>query len=177
MLTARCLVCRLWHHLRRWFSQMHCPSFIPFFLVFVHFLLFSWLPQSMDKLCNNKVCSFLCSILHYGSCASTVDIKLAALELIAHCRVSETAVSDIPVELHGAMSQKTILLRICILRQFYTFTPWSESVSELYRPSDCRLSANWLPTFADRGWHVVSVTDPYGRILGFLDRSRYISIK
>jgi hypothetical protein len=24
---------------------------------------------------------------------------------------------------------------------------------------------------------VVSVTDPYGRILGFLDRRRYISIK
>jgi hypothetical protein len=30
-----------------------------------------------------------------------------------------------------------------------------------------------MPTFADRGCHVVSVTDPYGRILGFLDRSRY----
>jgi hypothetical protein len=30
---------------------------------------------------------------------------------------------------------------------------------------------------ADRGCHVVSVTDPYGRILGFLDRSRYFSIK
>jgi hypothetical protein len=34
-----------------------------------------------------------------------------------------------------------------------------------------------LPTFADRGCHVVSVTGPYGRILGFLDRSRYFSIK
>jgi hypothetical protein len=56
-------------------------------------------------------------------------------------------------------------------------TPWSESASELYRPSDRRLSAKWLPTFADRGCHVVSVTDPYGRILDFLDRSRYFSIK
>jgi hypothetical protein len=27
--------------------------------------------------------------------------------------------------------------------------------------------------FADRECHVVSVTNPYGRILGFLDRSRY----
>jgi hypothetical protein len=27
--------------------------------------------------------------------------------------------------------------------------------------------------FADRGCHVVSVTDPYSRILGFLDRSLY----
>jgi hypothetical protein len=30
-----------------------------------------------------------------------------------------------------------------------------------------------VPTFADRGSHVVSVTDPYGRILDFLDQSRY----
>jgi CBS-domain-containing membrane protein len=36
-----------------------------------------------------------------------------------------------------------------------------------------RLSAKLIPTFADRGGHVVSVTDPYGRILGFLDRSCY----
>jgi CBS-domain-containing membrane protein len=56
-------------------------------------------------------------------------------------------------------------------------TPWSESASELYRPSDRRFSAKLLTTFADKGCHVVSVTDPYGRILGFLDRSRYFSIK
>jgi hypothetical protein len=55
--------------------------------------------------------------------------------------------------------------------------PWSQSASELYRPSDRRLSAKWLPTFTDRGCHLVSVTDHYGRILGFLDRSRYFSIK
>jgi hypothetical protein len=52
-------------------------------------------------------------------------------------------------------------------------TPWSESTSELYRPSDSRLSAKLVPTFAYRGCHVVSVTSPYGRSLGFLDRSRY----
>jgi hypothetical protein len=63
--------------------------------------------------------------------------------------------------------------QVCIKKK----TPWSESASELYRPSDRRLPAKWLPTFADRGSHVVSVTDPYGRILGFLDRSRYFSVK
>jgi hypothetical protein len=52
-------------------------------------------------------------------------------------------------------------------------TPWSESASELYRPSGRRLSAKLVPTFADRGCHVVSLTDPCGRVLGFLDRSRY----
>jgi hypothetical protein len=31
--------------------------------------------------------------------------------------------------------------------------------------------------FADRGRRVVSVTEPYGRILGFPDRIRYFSSK
>jgi hypothetical protein len=55
-------------------------------------------------------------------------------------------------------------------------TPWSESVSELYRPSNRRLSAKLVAIFAvsaDRGSYVVSVTDPCGRILDFLDQSRY----
>jgi hypothetical protein len=51
--------------------------------------------------------------------------------------------------------------------------PWPEYESELYRRSDRHLSAKLVPTFLDRGYHVVSVTDPYDRILGFLDRSRY----
>jgi hypothetical protein len=38
------------------------------------------------------------------------------------------------------------------------------------RRSDCQL-------FVDRGCLVVSVRDPYGRILSFLDRSRCFSIK
>jgi hypothetical protein len=53
-------------------------------------------------------------------------------------------------------------------------TPWSESASELYRPSDRCLLAKLMPTFVDRGCHVVSMTDPYGRIIAFLDRSRYV---
>jgi hypothetical protein len=36
---------------------------------------------------------------------------------------------------------------------------------------DRRLSAKLMPTSVDRVCHVVSVTDPYGRILGFLDRT------
>jgi hypothetical protein len=40
-----------------------------------------------------------------------------------------------------------------------------------------RLSAKLVPSFADTGCHVVSVTDPYVLILGFLDRSRYFSFK
>jgi hypothetical protein len=51
-------------------------------------------------------------------------------------------------------------------------TQWPESASELYRLSDRRLSAKLVPTFVE-GCHVVRATDPHGRILGFLDRSRY----
>jgi CBS-domain-containing membrane protein len=54
-----------------------------------------------------------------------------------------------------------------------TEAPRPESASELYILSDCHLLAKLMPTFSDRGCHVVSVADPYGRILGFLDRSRY----
>jgi hypothetical protein len=57
-------------------------------------------------------------------------------------------------------------------------TSLPESASELYRPSERRLSGKLVPTFGkERGCRVVSVTDPYGRILGFLDRSRYLFIQ
>jgi hypothetical protein len=55
---------------------------------------------------------------------------------------------------------------------YFIYAPWPESYSELHRPSDRRLSAKLVATFVDIGCHVVSVTDPYGRILDFLDRSR-----
>jgi CBS-domain-containing membrane protein len=42
-----------------------------------------------------------------------------------------------------------------------------------FRQSDRRLSPKLMPTFANGRFHVISVTDPYGRILGFLDRSDY----
>jgi hypothetical protein len=48
-------------------------------------------------------------------------------------------------------------------------TPWPGSLSELYWPSDRRLSAKLMPTFEDRGWNVVRVKDPYGRNLGFIN--------
>jgi hypothetical protein len=56
-------------------------------------------------------------------------------------------------------------------------TPWPESTSELYRPSNQSLSAKLVPNVANRGCHVVSMTDPYGCILGFLEWNRYFSIK
>jgi hypothetical protein len=45
-------------------------------------------------------------------------------------------------------------------------TSWPESASELYRPK-------LVPNLEDRRCRVVSATDSHGRILGFLDWSRY----
>jgi hypothetical protein len=63
------------------------------------------------------------------------------------------------------------------VRRSSKIPPWTESESELYRPGDRPLSAKLVPTFVNRGCHKVSVTDPYGRNLGFRDRSRYFFFK
>jgi hypothetical protein len=42
-------------------------------------------------------------------------------------------------------------------------TPWPNSANKLQRPSYHHLSAKLVPTFTYAGYHVVSVTDPYGR--------------
>jgi hypothetical protein len=66
---------------------------------------------------------------------------------------------------------------------------WQEPKKKLIKLHDLSPLANYIDRataacwrsdyqlLADRVCHVVSVTDPYGRILGFRDRSRYFSIK
>jgi hypothetical protein len=51
--------------------------------------------------------------------------------------------------------------------------PWLQSARELYRPSDRLLLAKLVPAFVDGGCRTVRATNPHGRILGILDRSRY----
>jgi hypothetical protein len=51
------------------------------------------------------------------------------------------------------------------------------SVSGLEHEVNQVTEAKLATTFRARGCHVVSVTDPYGRILGFLERSRYYFFK
>jgi hypothetical protein len=43
--------------------------------------------------------------------------------------------------------------------------------------SDRRLSVKLVPTFQNRGCHVVSVTDPYGSILDFYTGAATFSFK
>jgi hypothetical protein len=44
-------------------------------------------------------------------------------------------------------------------------------IFSIYFKKKTKLCGLGLPAFADRGCHVVSVTDPFGRVLGTLDRS------
>jgi hypothetical protein len=53
-----------------------------------------------------------------------------------------------------------------------TKTQWPQSASELYRPSDRRLSAKLVPTFAWSAQRIPTSVNP-----GFLDRSRYSFIQ
>jgi hypothetical protein len=56
-------------------------------------------------------------------------------------------------------------------------TPWLQSVGELYRPSDCRLSAKLVPTLAVEcvAWSAQRI--PTAVNFDFLDRSRYFPFK
>jgi hypothetical protein len=51
----------------------------------------------------------------------------------------------------------------CLLNSYIFLTPGLQTASELYRPSDRRLSAKLVPTLADRGCRVVSATNPHDR--------------
>jgi hypothetical protein len=89
--------------------------------------------------------------------------------------------SDMFIGLHtqsgiliDSVLEQSVVTNANLLLETWGKPPWLQFVSELYRPRDRRLSEKLVPTFADRGWHVVSVTDFYGRNLYLLDRSRYV---
>jgi hypothetical protein len=70
-------------------------------------------------------------------------------------------------ELHNLYSSPVIIS----MNESKTKLNWPESASEI--PTEVSVGEVSANIFADRECHVGSVTDPYGSILGFLDRSRY----
>jgi CBS-domain-containing membrane protein len=99
---------------------------------------------------------------------------MAASNLASSFQIPDQDVAPISHTLLVQTHARNLLISRFLI---YTKTSWLESASELYRPSDRSLSEKLVPTFADRGCHVVRVTDPHGRILGSLDRSRYCSFQ
>jgi hypothetical protein len=108
---------------------------------------------------------------------------LKQMDIILHCRIVVKHVSAFVMQfktihyLSHCMPKRKLKQLIHLqlpLRKSKKKTPLPESASELYRHGKRRLPAKLVPNFADRGCHVVIVADPYGRILGFLDRIRYL---
>jgi hypothetical protein len=62
---------------------------------------------------------------------------------------------------------------VIVNKECLVVTPWCKYVSKLYLPSYRRFLAKIVPSFADTGIRVATVTGPYGRIMGFLYRSSY----
>jgi hypothetical protein len=60
-----------------------------------------------------------------------------------------------------------IIIIIIIIIIVVVITPWLESVNELCRPIERRLSAKLVPTFLDRGCRVVSAGIPTAVIADF----------
>jgi hypothetical protein len=93
------------------------------------------------------------------------------IELYLHCyqcAVGCTSKGDV-VE---SLTAKNMLLN-AYLKQGRSMAQINSVASELYLPRDRRLSVKLVPTSAYRECRLVSMTDPYSRILDFLDRSRY----
>jgi hypothetical protein len=116
-------------------------------------------------------------MVFYVTCSFFVMLVFG-FPLCIHCRGPRCS----PESLWATYHVITWILSHSVTRKLYTVTtttttPRPESASELYRPSDRRLTAKLVPTFADRWYHVVSLTDPYGLIFRFIDRNHYFASK
>jgi hypothetical protein len=139
--------------------------------------LFKWHSLNWDmkyERCNTWTCvTFL--FVYFLPLEAIGNIKEW---LRIHLNLSVCAWDEIVLERSYWSIQYQIKLPIHNVRRILSVvwggeTPWPESASKLYRPSDRRLSAKLLPAFVDRVCHVVSVTDPFARILDFLDWQLY----
>jgi hypothetical protein len=100
----------------------------------------------------------------------TVDRHEPNLKICQITKITNiTEICSVPSEIKRSDRQTS---PFCQMKLKQKKTPRPQSASEVCRPSDSRLSAKVVSTFADRGCHVVSAADPHGRVLGFLDRSR-----
>jgi hypothetical protein len=111
------------------------------------------LPTGVDTLQSRGLCRTDLYFLSLRSCECSLIYLLAP---------SRWAVAS-----QRNCTQSLLLLHNVLGHAVVEKTPWSESARELYRPSDRRLSAKWLPTCADRRCYLVSVTDPSGHISRF----------
>jgi hypothetical protein len=93
--------------------------------------------------------------LHKALIRCVMTYACPAWEFAAECHLLK--LQRLPNKVPCTIGNFPKCTSVCNMHTSFFFPPWSESVSELYRPSDHRLSAKRLPTCADRGCHVVSM--------------------
>jgi hypothetical protein len=77
--------------------------------------------------------------------------SITGIQLNVPFRLKDWQISlNLPFRLNYEYIHVLSLHRNCIDGKQTKQTPWPESESELYRPSDRRLSAKLVPIFADR---------------------------
>jgi hypothetical protein len=130
-----------------------------------------------NQLCESAKVSGLCSrddcrvqwrkMMNVGRYSHDRPLQLTAVIVCISlpCNRVTTKAHNLP----SSVDMQSWVLGALISKQT---NPVAWARERIYRPSDHRLSAKLVPTFTDRGCHVISVTDPYYRILGFLDRAR-----
>jgi hypothetical protein len=110
------------------------------------------------------------------------DIRGSNTLLIIGCSdqfmvLSQLSVSKMPFVLHVfaclparlsiSSSLRRVMTQYFYINYYYYITIYYYLNYFLYRPSDRRLSAKLVPTFADRGCHVDSMTGPYAVFSAF----------
>jgi hypothetical protein len=90
-----------------------------------------------------------------------------------HLLIRRWLTCNVVPKCHDVITQNTSIQNLMLITKTENNKLSPQSATELYPPSDRRLSSKLMPTSADRGFRVGRVTDPYDRNLAFLDRSRY----
>jgi hypothetical protein len=140
-----------------------------------------WQEGAIDFYRVRNVANLACNVAHDKNTDRILNNKCSGLYLIFWLRKewavywrSRTA-NGIPVFAYLTLYFITSSFHLFFLSKT-KLSGLSQRANYADRPTAaCRRSHCQL--FADRGCHVVSVTNPYARILGFLDRSFYFSIK
>jgi hypothetical protein len=121
----------------------------------------------------NKLSNFSFFVVRAGYMKGNVMFVWNDIPVIRHSGLSVVHLVDRTVLQKSTSPQ---LIRKNYLKKKLNSIVWvrERTIPTERPPLVAEIIANF---FVDRGCHMVSVTDTYCRILGFLDRSRYFSIK
>jgi hypothetical protein len=152
-----------------WPHSLHCGLVG---LVVVNSLCLNWLHMS-------QCWHFLCV---YAKRAFSFTFRLKTIWMSNCNRLYVCTSKGTPLRHHHTVIGRCILKTAVILQHVISDIKKKINsmvwVRELTIPTERPpLVGEVIANFCGRECHVVSVTDPYGRIIGFLDRSRYFSIK